>query len=298
VTAHWEADLVAVDEALARRLLRSAGRDARSLRHLSEGWDRSVWVADEELVVGFPRRGLVVPMIEREIALLPRLAPLVPAPIPEPMLVGEPSEEFPWPFYATRFLPGEEAASAPLDDEQRVAVGIDLARFLRALHAVELDAELPVDVNGRADMPGRAEQIRELTARLATGGLWVAPPAVEDLLEAAVALAPPRLGTLVHGDLYPRNFLVHEGRLSGVIDWIDLGRSDPAIDLSWLWSAVPPHGRDEVAAAYGGIDEAALLRSRVLAVFFACVILEYAEASGHAALGAFARAAFARTLAD
>jgi aminoglycoside phosphotransferase (APT) family kinase protein len=177
-----------------------------------------------------------------------------------------------------------------------VAVGLDLARFLRALHALELDAELPVDVNHRADMSNRAERIRELTGRLAATGVWVAPPAVEEVLEAAVALPPSRLDRLVHGDLYPRNFLVHDGRLSGVIDWIDLGRSDPAIDLSFVWSLVPAEGRDEVAAAYGGLDEAALIRARVLALFMGCVILDYGEATGHPALGAFARGALARTL--
>ena len=292
----WEADLVAVDEGLARRLLVGAGHVPRSLRLLAEGWDRAVWVVDEQLVVGFPRKEVVVPMIEREIALLPRIAPLLPVPVPDPVLVGEPSTEFPWPWYASRFLPGEEAALAPLDDDERVAVGIDLARFLRVLHAVDLDAELPVDVNHRADMSNRAERLRELRGRLGADGTWVAPPAVEELLEAALALPPPRLGSLVHGDLYPRNYLVHEGRLSGVIDWIDLGRSDPAIDLSFLWSLVPSRGRTQVAAAYGGIDEAALLRSRVLALFMGCVILEYAEATGHPALGAFARDALARTL--
>ncbi len=294
----WDSDLVAIDEGLVRRLLRGAGHEARSLRHLAEGWDRSVWVVDEQLVAGFPRKAAIVPMIEREIELLPRIAPLLPAPIPVPVLVGNPSDEFPWSFYATRFLPGEEAALVDLDDASRAALGVDLARFLRALHAIELDAELPVDVNGRADMAARAERIRELTGRLGASGVWVPPPAVEELLNEAVALPPPRLDRLVHGDLYPRNFLVHERRLSGVIDWIDLGRSDPAIDLSFLWSVVPPHGREDVAAAYGGLDDAALLRSRVLAVFMGCVILEYAQATDHRAFGAFARDALARTLAD
>jgi aminoglycoside phosphotransferase (APT) family kinase protein len=158
VAQAWEADLVTVDEALARRLLVRAGHEPRTLRLLAEGWDRAVRLVDEELVAGFPRKEVVVPMIEREIALLPRIAPLLPVPVPDPVLVGEPSDEFPWPWYATRFLPGEEAALAPLDDDERLAVGLDLARFLRVLHALDLDAELQVDVNHRADMSNRAER--------------------------------------------------------------------------------------------------------------------------------------------
>jgi aminoglycoside phosphotransferase (APT) family kinase protein len=298
VSPAWEADLVPVDEALARRLLVAAGHAPRTLRQLAEGWDRSVWVVDEELVAGFPRKQLVVPMIEREIELLPRIAPLVPVAIPDPVLVGEPSEEFPWPWYATRFLPGEEAALAVLDDAEREVVGVDLARFLRVLHGIELDVELPVDVNRRADMAARADKIRESVASLEANGVWRAPPALEALLEEALSLPPPaRLDCLVHGDLHPRNFLVDGGRLTGVIDWIDLGRSDPAIDLSWVWSLVPPVSRERVLAAYGGLDEAGRIRGRVLAVFMGLVIAEYAHATGHGALARFAAGALDRAMA-
>jgi aminoglycoside phosphotransferase (APT) family kinase protein len=298
VTQVWDADLVEVDEALVRRALTRAGHETHSMRHLAEGWDRSVWVVDEELVAGFPRREVVVPMIEREIALLPGIAPLVLAPIPVPLLVGEPSEEFPWPWYASRFLPGEEAALALLDDEQRIAVGLDLAHFLRDLHAVELDADLPVDANRRADMASRAERLRELVPQLEARGLWRTPRALDALLEEATALPPPRLDAVVHGDLYPRNFLVHEGRLSGVIDWIDLGRSDPAIDLSWIWSLVPTRAREEVFATAGAVEHAGRIRARVLAVFMGLVIADYADATGQARLAAFAQDALVRTLAD
>jgi aminoglycoside phosphotransferase (APT) family kinase protein len=298
VTQAWEADLVAVDEELARRLLVGAGHEPRTLRRLAEGWDRSVWVVDEELVVGFPRKQEVVPMIEREIALLPRIAPLVPAPIPSPLLVGVPSEAFPWPFYATRYLPGEEAALAVLDDRARGAIGIELARFLRALHGIELDAHLPVDPNGRADMASRTAKLRASISALEAKGLWRAPPALDALLGDALELPPPRLDCVVHGDLYQRNVLVAGGRLSGVIDWIDLGRSDPALDMSFLWSFVPSPARAEVLDAYGGLDEPGLLRARVLALFMGAVIAEYADATGHVRLAAFAQDALARTLAD
>src|SRR5437763_25694 len=113
---HWDADLVAVDEALARRLLARIDVTPKSLTLLAEGWDRSVWLIDEELVAGFPRKQVVVPLIEREIALLPAISAQVPAAIPVPVVLGEPSEEFPWPFYVSRFLPGEEAALVELGD--------------------------------------------------------------------------------------------------------------------------------------------------------------------------------------
>jgi hypothetical protein len=63
-----------------------------------------------------------------------------------------------------------------------------------------------------------------------------------------------------------------------------------------VWSLVPPDARERVLAEYGGLDEPGRLRAQVLAVFMGCVILEYAEATGHPALGSFARDALARSL--
>ena len=293
----WDSDLVAIDEGLVR-LLRGAGHEARSLRHLAEGWDRSVWVVDEQLVAGFPRKAAIVPMIEREIEILPRIAPLLPAPIPVPVLVGNPSDEFPWSFYATRFLPGEEAALVDLDDASRAALGVDLARFLRALHAIELDAELPVDVNGRADMAARAERIREpdrpawRKRRLgpASGGRGAAERGGR---APAAAPRPPRPRRPLPAQLpRPRTTTERCHRLDRSRPFRPGDRPVVPVERG------PADGRDDVAAAYGGLDDAALLRSRVLAVFMGCVILEYAQATDHRAFGAFARDALARTLAD
>ena len=39
----------------------------------------------------------------------------------------------------------------------------------------------------------------------------------------------------LHGDLHPANVLVHEGRISAVIDFGDITSGDPATDLSVVW---------------------------------------------------------------
>ena len=107
-----------------------------------------------------------------------------PLPIPLPTLVGEPSAEFQWPFYGAPSS-GWGAASADLDDEARAALALPLAEFLRTLHGLELDADLPLDPVRRADMPFRVEKTRERMDRLASEGLWHAPPLVEEVLVEA-----------------------------------------------------------------------------------------------------------------
>ena len=134
----WDAEVV-VDEALVRALLAEQfpELDASSVRLLGEGWDNSVWVVEDMWTFRFPRRGIAIPGVERELVVLPRLAPLLPVPVPEPRFVGVPSERFPWPFFGAALLGGLEVADAGLSEDARSELGAELGRFLRGLHDIE-----------------------------------------------------------------------------------------------------------------------------------------------------------------
>jgi aminoglycoside phosphotransferase (APT) family kinase protein len=292
----WSPEL-AVDERLVRRLLDQFPElDLRTLRKLAEGWDNSVWVVDERYAFRFPHRAVAIPGVKRELAVLPKLAPHLPLPVPVPAFVGAPDDEYPWPFFGCELLPGVEAGDADLDDDARLEVGLTLARFLRTLHAVELDEPLPVDGNGRADMHKRAALAREELGELASLGSWHAPPEVERLLAEAERLPPPEPPVLVHGDLHFRHLLVDGRAASGVIDWGDVCRADPAIDLPLLWSFVPPEGRGAFLDAYGPVNEAQLLRARVLAIQLCAVLARYGRLEGVAGVEREALAGLERTL--
>ena len=238
---HEWAPEIRVDEPLARRLIgeQFPEVEARSFQLLGEGWDTTVYLVDERWTFRFPRKAMVIPGFRNEIAHLPTLAPLLPLPIPVPTLVGEPSAEFEWPFYGAPYLPGRELAEADLDDEARAGLALPLAEFLRTLHGLELDADLPLDPVRRADMPFRVERTRERMDRLEREGLWHAPPLVEELLVEAERIPPPEPVCLCHGDLHLRHLLVgDDGQPAAVIDWIDLSRNDPAVDLTLFWSSL------------------------------------------------------------
>ena len=85
----WDAD-VEIDARLVRALLEEQfpDLDASSARLLAEGWDNAVWLVEERWAFRFPRREVAVPLVDRELAVLPRIAPLVPLAIPVPQLVG------------------------------------------------------------------------------------------------------------------------------------------------------------------------------------------------------------------
>lgn len=271
-----------VDAELVRQLIREQFNwEVGSLRLLGEGWDNTVWLVDERWSFRFPRRSVVVSGIENEMAVLPHLAPLLPLPIPNPTFPGRPTAAFRWPFYGAPFLPGRELAEAGLDDEALIALARPLAEFLRALHSTDLGVELPVDPIGRAEMAVRVPRAIEFLDEVEGLGLWRRPPVVADVLASALELPAPEVTAIVHGDLHLRHLLVDErGEPTAVIDWIDLSRNDPCVDLVLYWSALPLRGRPEFLDAYGMLTEAQLLRGRVLALFLCAVLAVYAHHEG------------------
>jgi len=287
----WEPELV-VGPALAEKLIRTQFPqfDFDSLRLLAEGWDNAVYLVDETWAFRFPQRSVAVPGLLREIAVLPELAPQLPLPIPIPTFVGAPSDEYGWPFFGARLLPGREVADASLTDAELRNLARPLGEFLHVLHAPQLldefRAQLPADPNRRSDMSFRAPWARTRLGEVEEAGIWTAPPRVRSWLEDAGLLPTPAPSVVVHGDLHIRHVLIDDGgRIGGIIDWGDLAVSDPSVDLSLGWAFFPPEAREEFLLAYGEVGAETRLRARVLALFLCAALATYAFQKGWAGLG-------------
>ncbi len=250
----WSADFT-VDETFARERIEQFFVP-RSLRLLAEGWDNSVWLADERWVFRFPRRAVAVPLIRKEIAVLGELA--LPLRTPVPRFVGEA-------FFGAELIPGRELHPGV----DRDGLGAPLGAFLRALHSSEVSVSLPSDPFRRADMAFRVPKTREELG--ANAPAW---------LGDALDLSPVEPSCVVHGDLHFRHLLIDRGAISGVIDWGDVCRGDPSVDLPLYWCALSPAGREAFLDAYGPVTEAQLLRARVIAVFLCAVLARYGAAEG------------------
>ena len=253
-----------VDEDRARRLIVAQFPElaAAEVTLVSEGWDYAVFQVDQEWAFRFPRREAVVPGAEREIEVLPALAERLPVGVPAPVFVGRPGQGFPWLFYGARYLPGVEATGQAVDAEA-------LGAALRALHAAGTVAavgeQLPADPMGRVDMAARLPRLEEL---------GVDAPA---LVAAAQELPAARHTAVCHGDLHMRQLLVDGGALTGVVDWVDVCRSDPAVDLSIAWSTLGAARRPAFFAAYGEVQEETRVRARVVAAFLCAMLADWAR---------------------
>lgn len=75
-----------------------------------------------------------------------------------------------------------------------------------------------------------------------------------------------------------RQLLVDDGRLTGIVDWVHVCRSDPAVDLSVAWSTLDGAARRSFFEVYGDIDEEREIRARVVAASLCSMLLGWALA--------------------
>ncbi|GAB3922421.1 hypothetical protein GCM10029976_010860 [Kribbella albertanoniae] len=196
------------------------------------GWSSRAWLEGDWLHRA-PRRDDVRPRLLAEAQLLPWLAPQLPLPVPVPELTADGVRH--------RVLIGEplEAGST--------ALGRELGSFLKALHAVD-----PADAlaHGAGDPEAGAADKRRF---LAEARDWILPLLPESGRAAGVELLDRVEGVrsaLIHADLGSDHLLVHDGRLTGIIDWTDSEIGDPALDLSWLLNDAPEGIAEGVAQTY------------------------------------------------
>lgn len=232
-----------------------------SLVPAGEGTDNRMFRLGEQLVVRMPRRPGSAADIAKEQTWLPRLAPHLPLPIPEPVLAGAPDAEYPFAWAVYRWIEGVEPDAESVTDW--AAFGRDLAGFVEALHRIDLQGARPAGslswYRGEPlacfldDGLEALAQIRTLDAREPLG---LDLDAVESLwrdLAARPQAAAERVW--LHGDLRAANLVARDGRLAAVIDFGTLNVGLPAAEHKAGWS-LPQEGRRAYRERLGLDDDA------------------------------------------
>jgi aminoglycoside phosphotransferase (APT) family kinase protein len=259
-------DELHIDEALVRRMLveqfpRWANLPLRRIE--PDGTVNAIFRLGDELSVRLARRDGPTEPGGKEIEWLPKLAPSLPVEIPVPVAQGRPANDYPWFWEIHRWVEGETVPVEQIDGSQAAH---DLATLVSALQQVSPE-NAP---RGRGiPLAERDEQIQYWLAK------FRGDPIVETEWARALA-APPWEGPPVwhHGDLDARNWLVRDGRISGVIDWGAMGTGDPAVDVMVAWKLHSATARDAFREALP-TDDATWTRARGWALSQAVAILAY-----------------------
>ena len=270
------ADEVDTDPSLVRRLLADQFPQWADLpidRVESSGTDNAIYRLGEDMAVRLPRVAGGTGTIDKELRWLPKLAPLLPVAISQPLAKGSPGQGYPWHWSVHRWLAGESVNVERMADP--VGLARDMGSFVAALRRIDTTGGPIAGRDGSRGVPlaRRDAATREAIAQL--DGV-VDSPAVNAAWQAAVR-APTwrRRGVWIHGDLLSGNVLVDaSGRLSAVIDFGCMAVGDPACDVMAAWTLFEAEGREAFRSAIE-VDDATWARGRGWALSFALIALPY-----------------------
>lgn len=302
MTGRMHDDELTVDDQLVRRLVDAQfpqWRDRRLRRLPPKGTDNQLYRLGDDLLLRLPRIDWAADSPAREHAWLPRLAPHLPLPVPEPVALGEPANEYPFQWLVVTWLDGVTVTGRHLGDaEDNVAwdgLATEVAEFLVTLRGIDATgAPLKTDGSRGAPLADCDAWVREWTER---AGDRVDGAAVlaswEESLAAPAWSGPP---CWLHADIHEGNLLTRGGRVTGVIDWGAMGAGDPAVELNTVWGFLPPEVAPDFREAMG-LDNAAWLRGRGWALVPSISGLVYYERTAPR-LARLAARTVARILAD
>lgn len=296
------ADEIDTDAGLVRRLLAAQFPQWAGLPITPvalAGTQHALYRLGDARVARLPRVGSSTGQLDKEFAWLPKLAPHLPLSIPVPLVLGVPSEDYPWRWSIYSWLAGENATVARIADLDQAAY--DLARFITALRRIDpADGPPPGEHNF---FRGAALATRDAAVRAALAQMRgmldtdAAAAAWQACLQAPEWSGP---SAWIHGDLQPLNLLVLEGRISGIIDFGGLGVGDPATDLMVAWHLLATESRTVFRAALaadGMVDDAMWTRGRGWALSMGLIALPYYRIT-NPGLADVARRTIAEVLAD
>ena len=260
-----------IDTDLVRRLVHAQFPQWRDLAVSPVefgGWDNRTFHLGDEMMVRLPSAAHYSLQVEKEQRWLPKLAPLLPLPIPTPLAMGEPAAGYPWHWSVYRWIEGETAKTARIADLGAFAAA--LADFLVALRGVDAtDGPAPGQHNFYR---GGSLTVYDGETRQAIAALEgkIDTQAATTVWEAALDATWHGSPVWFHGDVASGNLLVEDGSLSAVIDFGTSGVGDPSCDLAIAWTFFEGESREAFRTRIA-VDDATWARGRGWALWKALI---------------------------
>jgi aminoglycoside phosphotransferase (APT) family kinase protein len=160
--------------------------------------------------------------------------------VPVPRVIGTGTAPSGAGFFVMERMPGSamesEHDAAALTPGQRHELGLQVIRTLAHLHTLDLESVGLADLGPPSREPYLERQIRRLSTTWDRVGLGTHHDVMWHEVRAHLGTdlpeSPPPV--VMHGDFRLSNLLVHEARISAVLDWELCALGDPLADLAWL----------------------------------------------------------------
>lgn len=208
------------------------------------GWDNRTFRLGEEMSVRLPSAQKYADQVLKEQKWLPILAPHLSIAIPEPIAMGQPSNDYPWNWSIYRWIEGKSANTlSPLADVNFQLLALSLAQFLNELHKIDItNAPLPGPHNFYR---GGSLLVYDAETKSAISKLQdvIDVNTVTSVWEKAIHSKWSKNPVWIHGDLSAGNILVKDKQLAAVIDFGGMGIGDPACDLVIAWTFLTDENR-------------------------------------------------------
>lgn len=233
------------------------------VRRVKVGEDHDVIVLDEKLIFRFPRNKAYKKTLATEIRLLRTLLRRsLPFAVPRYQYIAHDQS-----FGGYELIPGHKltlAAFARLSPKEKTNFVREIASFLSALHRLPTKTLFGSTETGWNLARYRERYFKERRKVVAGAISPQLLRRIDDFFETtyrSIAEAPAM--AVIHYDLRDEHILVRERQISGIIDFGDSTRGDPAFDFTCLWD----FGDTTITEIYkryrGPKDDMFLCRSRI-----------------------------------
>ncbi len=251
-----------------------------SIEQIGEGFDNTVFILNDEILLRFPRREVAVSILKVEKKLLPFIKEYISFQTTIPFIFGQPSEKFPWPFLGYNYIKGKPPIR--LNRQERMNMIEPLAKILKQLHSIPISTlahlKLPGDELKRLDIKFRKPQFFKYVEEANKLNLLPNEMKIQHYIQNLQEVIPKTPLVLVHGDLHVKNLIVNDDHiLEGIIDWGDAHIGQRELDLSIVFSIIPSDEREHFYEIYGHISNESKKLAQFKSIYTTVILLLFAN---------------------
>ncbi len=209
-----------------------------------DGHDNRTFRLGDSMSVRMPSAECYSSKVQKEQKWLPILALHLSFSIPQPIALGQPSQNYPWNWSIYRWLEGTSANALELDDLTLQTIALQLTNFLNELRKIDItDAPLSGTHNF---FRGGNLAVYDFEARSAIVELKNLIDTNKAILlwENSLSSKWEQRPVWIHGDFAAGNILIKNHQLSAVIDFGGMAVGDPACDLVIAWTFLRNKSRE------------------------------------------------------